>query len=145
MRRFVPLAISLIAMAFPTLALSQAPVRERVSIGSFVAEGSCAFPVSVEPSLDKFTILTFGDGRQIVTGTYIATATNLDSGKSIDINLSGQSVFNPDTGVFSTTGTTLLVDEDALLLVHGPIIFDAEGRTIISGAVTDVCAVLSGP
>jgi hypothetical protein len=132
-------------MAFPTLALAQAPVREKVSIGSFVAESSCAFPVSIDPSLDQFTILTFGDGRQIVTGTYVATATNLDTGKSVDINLSGQSIFNPETGVFSTTGTTLLVDEDALLLVHGPIIFDAEGRTIISGSVTDMCAVLSDP
>jgi hypothetical protein len=31
----------------------------------------------------------------------------LDSGKWVKINLPGQSKFNADTGVFTTTGTTI--------------------------------------
>jgi hypothetical protein len=98
--------------------------------------------VRVEPSQDKGTLLTFSDGRQVFGAVYLATATNVDSGKTIRLNLSGQFMFDPATGVFSTTGTTVLADQGALLLVHGPIIFDAQGRTIIGSSVTDLCAVL---
>jgi hypothetical protein len=147
MRRPILLAIALgiAAMAFPSLSRADAPVREQVITGSFLLEGSCAFPVQVEPSHDKGTLLTFSDGRQVFGGSYLATATNVDSGKSISVNLSGQFMFDPATGVFSTTGTTILADQGALTLVHGPIIFDAQGRTIISSSVTDLCAVLSDP
>jgi hypothetical protein len=147
MRRptLLAIALAIAAMAFPSLSGADAPLREKFITGSFLLRGSCDFAVRVEPSHDNGTLLTFSDGRQVFTSSYLATATNVASGKSITLNLSGQSMFDPTTGVFSTTGTTVLADQGALLLVHGPIIFDAQGRTIISSSVTDLCAVLSDP
>jgi hypothetical protein len=139
------IVLGITAMAFPSPAGADAPVREQIITGSFLLERSCAFPVSVVPSHDKGRLLTFSDGRQLFTGSYLATATNVDSDRSISLNLSGQSKFDPATGVFSTTGTTVLSDPGSLVLVHGPIIFDPQGRTIISSSVTDLCEVLSSP
>jgi hypothetical protein len=99
--------------------------------------------VTVIPKQDVLHIFTFSGGRQILTGSYVATATG--NGKSLKVNLSGQGTFNPDTGVFVSTGGTILIEPGSLLYVHGPIVFDANGRTIISSSVTDVCAVLGDP
>jgi hypothetical protein len=95
------------------------------------------------PRQDVVRIFTFSDSRQMVTGSYVATASG--NGKSFNVNLSGQGKFNPETGVFVSTGGTILIEPGSLLYVHGPIVFDANGRTIISSSVTDVCAVLGDP
>ncbi len=80
------------------------------------------------------------------------TATNLDTGKSIQVNLSGQGVStpNPDgSGTFTTTGNTLLSDLGSLRLIAGPIVFEFDtngnliSRTIVSQSAKDVCAALS--
>lgn len=52
-------------------------------------------------------------------------------------------MFDASTGVFVSTGGTILIDPGSLLYVHGPIVFDASGgRTIKSASVTNMCAVL---
>jgi hypothetical protein len=147
MRRLTLFALGLAAMVFPSLALADPPVQEVLPNEPFVIdEGSCGFPVLVEPRGGQFRLLTFSNGDQIISGAFVATVTNLDNGTSTHINLSGQGKFDAATGVFVSTGGTILIDPGALLYVHGPIVFDAfGGRTIISGSVTDMCAVLSGP
>jgi hypothetical protein len=146
MRRLVLFAVALAAMAFPSFSLADPPVQEVVPDEPFTIDASsCGFPVSVEPSGGQLKVLTFSNGDQIIAGPFVATVTNLDSGKSTHINLSGQGRFDAATNVFVSTGGTILIDPGSLLYVHGPIIFDASGRTIVSSSVTDMCAVLSDP
>ena len=106
----------------------------------------------MEPRHDRLRLFTFSDGRELLTASYLATATNLESGKSVKVNLSGQAVFkvsSDGTSAFRTTGATLLIDPGTLTLVHGPIVFsfDADGiflgRTVISSSTRDMCAALS--
>ena len=100
----------------------------------------------LSPAIPVFRLLTLGNGDQIISGAFVATVTNLDNGTSTHINLSGQRKFDAATGVYRLDRGTILIDTGAPLYVHGPIVFDASGgRTIISGSVTDMCAVLSGP
>jgi hypothetical protein len=143
-RRGVVASAAIVAVAvLPALASAAAPTKETTVSGAFVVSAaSCGFEVAVEPSQDKLRIFTFQDGHQLLTGSYVATATNLSNGKSIKVNLSGQGVGTADT--FISTGGTLLIDPGALSYVHGPIIFTADGRRIVSSSVVDVCALLAG-
>jgi hypothetical protein len=147
MRRLTLFVLALAAIVFPSLALADPPVQERFPNEPFtIDESSCGFPVLVEPKGGQIKIFTFSNGDQVIAGPFVATVTNLDNGNSTHINLSGQGMFDSSTGVFVSTGGTILIDSGALLYVHGPIVFDASGgRTIISASVTDMCAVLSGP
>ena len=135
-------------------AWAAAPVKETTTSGPFtISADSCGFPVVVEPRQDKLRIFTFSDGRQILSGSYLATATNPENGKSLSVNLSGQGTFkpNPDgSATFISNGNTLFFLPGSLQLVHGPIVFDIEASgdvtiTIVSRGVTDVCAVLADP
>jgi hypothetical protein len=139
---------------YPALASAAAPVKVTTTSGPFtISDESCGFPVVVEPRQDKLRIFTFSDGRQIITGSYLATATNPENGKSLDINLSGQAVFepNPDgSATFITNGNTLFFLPGSVQLIHGPIVFDIDSNgdatiTVVSSGVTDVCAILSDP
>jgi hypothetical protein len=146
MRRLALFAVALTAVALPSGALADPPVEEQFPNEPFtIGESSCGFPVLVEPSGGQVRIFTFSNGDQIIAGSFVATATNLDSGKSTHINLSGQGRFDASTDTFVSTGGTILIDPGSLLYVHGPIVFDASGRTIVSSSVTDMCAVLSDP
>jgi hypothetical protein len=143
MRRLALFAVAFAAMAFPSLSLADAPVQEVFPNESFVVDASsCGFPVLVEPKGGQIKIFTFSNGDQIIAGPFVATLTNQDNGKSTHINLSGQGRFDAATGTFVSTGGTILIDPGSLLYVHGPIVFDGNGRTIISSSVTDMCAVL---
>ena len=151
LRPLMLVAALMAATILPTVAWAAAPVKETTISGSFVvSEESCGFAVAVEPRHDKLRLFTFADGRELLTASYLATATNLDTGKAIQVNLSGQGVFtpNPNGGIFTTTGNTLLSDPGSLRLIAGPITFelDANGnliRTVVSQRARDVCAALS--
>jgi hypothetical protein len=143
-RSIILLTAAILAGVWPSLASSDAPTKETTVNGPLnISSDSCGFPVTVVPTQDFVHIFTFSGGRQIFTGSYVATATG--NGKSLNLNLSGQGKFNPETGVFVSTGGTILIEPGSLLYVHGPIVFDPNGRTIISSSVTDVCAVLGDP
>jgi hypothetical protein len=73
-----------------------APSREPLNNQPFTlpAGFGCAFPNSYEPLIDGEIVTTFpaganGDVREIITGTLVARLTNLLTGKSIVVNISG--------------------------------------------------------
>lgn len=148
------IAAALAVAICPALASAAAPVKETTTSGPFtISDESCGFPVVVEPRQDKLRIFTFSDGRQILTGSYLATATNPENGKTLSVNLSGQATFRPHpdgSATFITNGNTLFFFPGSLELIHGPIVFefDPEGNAdiaVVSSSVTDVCAILSDP
>jgi hypothetical protein len=143
-RSIILLSAVVFAGLWPSSASSDAPTKETIVQGTLnISADSCGFPVTVVPKQDVLHIFTFSDVRVILNGSYVATATG--NGKNLNMNLSGQGTFNPETGVFVSTGGTILIEPGSLLYVHGPIVFDANGRTITSSSVTDVCAVLGDP
>lgn len=155
LRPLVSLFAAALAVAIcPAPASATAPVKETTTSGPFtVSDESCGFPVVVVPRQDKLRLYTFSDGRELLTASYLATATNPVNGKSISINLSGQATFKPHpdgSATFIARGTTLFFLPGSLELIHGPIVFefDAAGDadiTVVSRSVTDVCAILADP
>jgi hypothetical protein len=142
-------------------ALATQPVIERTTSGSIFLDATasgCGFPVLFTPThQDLLQIFDFGDGRFLFTGALTVTATNLDSGKSVALNLSGSNTFtvNSDgSSSLSFTGGTVFVppsllgfDTLTLLQGHFAVSFDSQGNrvsTLLAGTTTDLCTVL-GP
>jgi hypothetical protein len=154
-----------LALLFTTSVLAQGPTRTPLNNQPFtVAAGrACAFPPHGEPLIDQEVVKTFppdanGDVRQIITGRLVFELSNLDTGKSLVVNVSGPAtlIFHPDGShmdeieggsgplIFSPTdippGSTAFINS-------GRIAIDATstGQFIVvsqSGHEQDVCAAL---
>ncbi len=105
MRRLFAVAISAGAFILAaTPAAAGAPVREPVPTPPpFVVDGACPFGVGVQTTLNSEYTISFTDAsgnpvKQITTGHLVVILSNVDSGKSLTVNLSGPSIFtaNPD-------------------------------------------------
>lgn len=127
------------------------PFKERVSTTPVTLNDACSFPVLLEPAApDVINTFVFNNGKFFVTGPQVLTATNLDSGKSVRINISGTLSFVSKGGLSGTltlTGPTLL--EGGVINAGRSVFkFDASGVLVSSSVVgrqTDLCAELSGP
>lgn len=126
----------------------------------FVVADSCPFPVLVHNLVNNQVAKVFGDGSVIVTGSLKDRVTNLSSGKSIELDVSGPSFHRPNAdgttthryegltefypprgalgpgspGEFLVVAGTLTVTTDA----HGDVV----GLSRTGGVVADVCAAL---
>ena len=115
--------------------------------------GKCDFPILYQLS-GKAKLLTLPGGRFITTAPdQTATLTNIDTGKTVTLNITG--VFNQTTDengnvVTMATGRNLLGDPQAgFVLAIGDFsyVFDAHGKLIQplqgEGQLIDVCGLLS--
>ena len=116
--------------------------------------GTCPFPVQVTFLADKEKTTTFSDKdgnqvRSIQTGTLKVQLTNLDTGQTLNLNISGPQVSYPD-GTSITRGPWLFFfppdntqgQEAGLILIHGRTEYTADSFSVLSGNVQDVCAAL---
>jgi hypothetical protein len=72
---------------------------------------ACSFPVLLQPTApDVLNFFVFSDGEIFGAGPFVGTATNLDTGTTVKINLSGHfSVVEHSVGTVTVTsdGTVL--------------------------------------
>jgi hypothetical protein len=127
------------------------PFKQRVSTTPFTLNGACSFSVLLEPAApDVLNTFVFSNGKFLATGPQVLTATNLASGKSVRINISGTLSFVGNGGLAGTltlTGNALL-DGGVINSGRSVFEFDANGNLVSSSLVgrqTDLCAELSGP
>lgn len=161
------LTVIMLLVSQVQIAAADRPIREPLSPASFTISGVCSFDVGLEDLVNKEYITTFFDkegnvAMQIVTGTLKTRVTNLSTGESLDLNISGpgRTVLAPD-GTATLTGTgrwlwILLPDftppgvPTGLFLISGQqvAVFDAAGNivefTVVGGQVVDLCAALAG-
>ena len=88
------------------------PTREDISFGTFTVEGICSFPVEIEALTDGETLTRFFDQggnvvMELTSGPLQVRITNLDTGESIELNVSGP-------------GQLVIDEEQATLTQHGP-------------------------
>ena len=63
---------------------------ERVVQGPLTLSDTCSFPVLIQPTAaDVSNFFAFSDGEVFGSGPFVGTATNLDTGKTVKINVSG--------------------------------------------------------
>jgi hypothetical protein len=142
------------ALLVPSVAAADQPIREGLPAEDFTIEGSCTFDVDVQILANNELITTFSDGRQLITGALFVRLTNVETGKSIDLNISGPGFITPheDGSVtFELSGRSLVFDVGFLQLTSGPVILeidengDVVSYTYTSAATVDLCAVLADP
>jgi hypothetical protein len=128
------------------------PYMERVVIGPDTLSGTCSFPVFFQPTApDVQNFLVFSDGEIFGSGPFVGTATNLDTGKTLMINLSGSFsvVENSDgTTTITSNGFVLSTLFGTIFSGHGVLVLDASGNVIsrtFNGTEVDLCAELADP
>jgi hypothetical protein len=159
---FALLAATLLALGLAQTAPVSAyrPVREFLPADDLRIEGVCDFPVFSHVTANKeYEKIYFNkDGVQtmdIVTGVFKVKLTNLDTHKSIDLNISGSSKehdYSDGSGQMNLTGQNLFwyfPDKSlpAMFTNSGQVQFrwDVEGNltgTSVKGHVVDICKAL---
>ena len=129
----------------------------------FPAGVVCGFEVAGQPLVDNEVTKTFpplpnGDVVQIVTGRVVLQLTNVDSGKSLTLNVSGPATItaHPDgsvTAIDSGRSLSFFFPTDspagpATYLYTGQVVlnFTADGQQILvsqTGTSRDICAALA--
>jgi hypothetical protein len=153
MKRLYGVTVALIlgVLAVAGTAGATKPFMERLPQGPFTLD-ACSFPVLIQPTgPDTQNFFIFSNGDIMGSGPYVATATNLDTEKTITINLPGSFSFvqNSDGSVTVTSrGTVLSSFFGVITYGHTILEIDANGdvtsRTI-NGRQEDLCGELAGP
>ena len=144
-------AALVLAVAGPAAAAK--PERVAVPQEDFVISGFCDFDVLVEPLASQtFNTMFFDrDGnptRDHGTGRLVVRMTNIDSGRSIELNISDPGTFvdGPAGLTVDTHGNWMLFIDGQLFTLsgHGQFFVNATSETIVSrrGHVTDLCPIL---
>jgi hypothetical protein len=145
-----------------SIARADKPQRQDVpDFEPFIVSGICSFDLRVTQLVNEEVTSTFQDGRQQTTGQLTVRLTNIATGKSIDVNVSGPVTYtpNPDgsfTAVFR--GRSLIFPNDP----NAPppqqhIFWVASGRVVMTvsgdfaifslvhvvGTTLDVCQTLA--
>ena len=152
------LVLPMLVMTAPS-ALAAKPTIQRERTDATVVDLSCGFPVQIHATGVVVTIEWVdadGTTHQIVAFPQGKdTLTNLDTGKSITINVSGPGQFtNGADGSFTLVGTGLwswdshpVTEDPGLFLTAGRFVFsiDAAGNQSfqIVGQITDLCRQLA--
>jgi hypothetical protein len=142
------------AAGLAAVAAADRPIRQEIPPTDFVFEPSQAcvdFAVGVHEIGEEFE-LTFSDGRTLFAGPRRLELTNLETGKTITVNISGPISVSSSGTLWTYRGGSLLRlvggGETGLLLVQGVVVLDRatnEPPMIKAGHVTDLCALLADP
>jgi hypothetical protein len=147
-------ALSLGALVLVGTAGATKPFMERQVQGPFTlaAGETCSVPVLIQPTApDVLNFFVFSDGEVFGAGPFVGTATNLDTGKTVKINLSGSfSVVQHSDGTVTVTSNGSVLSTRFGLITHGHVVIqlDANGNVISSttnGTQEDLCAELADP
>jgi hypothetical protein len=145
-------AAVVVALLAVTGASGGKPIREPLFIEGFELPNVCPFPVFIDVTANKEFVTLFDDGRLHVTGKLFVTVTNMDSGESLELNVSGPAVISPDSERILGRGLFFLFPEDVggpgLILTTGRVdVIRAEDGFIdeltVRGRTVDVCAELA--
>ena len=149
---FVVCAVAFVAIFAGSAAHGAQPIREPLVIEDADFDNLCKFPVRIEITANKEYVKFFSDGRLLVNGKLFVRITNLDTGKSMDVNISGPANVTPTSERNMGRGILLLFPEDA----GGPGLFLNTGRLdvirgedgfitnyTVRGTSVDVCAALT--
>jgi hypothetical protein len=142
------------AMALVPTAAADPPTREPLPFLEATGQFCTDFQVHIAATQNKEALTIFSSGAALVTGVLKVEVTNLSTGTSLVLNISGPGRFNVD-GSISGAGTWLLFGEagqlpgpdPGLLLITGRISVTTGPAGITSFTVTgtqqDVCDALA--
>ena len=149
------LLAALAAVLLVPTAAADPPSREFAPAADFSGQFCKGFRVGVHVTQNKEYFTVFGSGAALITGVLKVEVTNLSTGKTLALNISGPGTFSPDGSTAAAHGTWMLFGEagqlpgpdPGMLLVTGStsLVFGPVGLTSISvrGKTDDLCAMLA--
>jgi hypothetical protein len=158
-RSLVLLVVAVTAALVIPAASATHPVKEFLPFEGAELPGICPFTVKIDVLANKEYSKTFSDGRMLITGVFKIRLTNLESGKAMDANISGQGVFRfheDGSATLHAHGRWLFFffpgqlgpgEPGQMFLNSGRVILNQgpEGDEIVkrTGHMRDVCAALA--
>jgi hypothetical protein len=136
-------------------AAADPPSREPVPSGDFTAQFCKDFQVLVHTTQNKEILKTFSSGVGLITGVLKVEVTNVETGTTLALNISGPGKFSADGSTADARGTWLLFGEagqlpgpdPGMILVtgHTTLTFGPNGIVDIAtrGTTQDICAALA--
>lgn len=144
-------ALVLAVLSLAGTASASQPYKERVVQGPDTL-AACSFPVLLQPTAPNvLNFLIFSDGEVFGAGPFVGTATNLDTTKTVKINLSGSfSVVEHSDGTTTITSNGFVLSSlfGTIFSGHGVLELDASGNVTsrtFNGTERDLCAELADP
>jgi hypothetical protein len=148
----VTAALVLGVLALAGAAGATKPFMVRQVQGPLTLSDTCSFPVLLQPTApDVSNFFIFSDGEIFGSGPFVGTATNLDTGKTVNINEGGSfSVVENSDGTVTITSNGFVLSSlfGTLFSGHSVIVLDASGNVIsrtFNGTERDLCAELADP
>ena len=128
------------------VALADAPTRTFLGGSDFTLPADiCGFPVGFTTTKGKTVETDFSNGTSRFTGQFQATATNLVTGKAVDLNASGPLRVTFDGGVltFDSYGNSLIVffPGDSDLIPAGIYIFTGKMTVGVDPATGQIISI----
>jgi hypothetical protein len=121
-----------ISLAAATPAAADKPIMAPAPFGTFTGQYCADFAVRVSETTNRGTAKIFSDGSAIFTGTLKVDVTNLETGKTISLNISGPAQFSSDGTTLVGVGKWLFFGEAGFLGRTGPTLETNDGRFVIS-------------
>jgi hypothetical protein len=145
-------ALTLGAFVLAGTASATKPFMQRIPQGPLTLDGTCSFPVLLQPTApDVSNLFIFSDGEIFGSGPFVGTATNLDTGKTVKINEGGSfSVVQHSDGTVTVTSNGFVISSlfGTIFSGHSVLELDANGNVTsrtFDGREEDLCAELAGP
>lgn len=136
-------AVAALAMflALTAPAAAEKPVIEPAPFGEFTGQYCDDFAVRVRETTNRGKAIIFSSGAAVLTGTLKVEVTNLETGKTIALNISGPGKFTSDGTTLIGPGPWLLFGEPGFFGPGSPATLETNhGRLVIdlvSGAILD--------
>jgi hypothetical protein len=156
-RKTLITAVAALAMSLALTAPAAAdkPIIAPSPFGEFTGEFCDEFPVRIRETTNRGKAIIFSSGATVVTGTLKVEVTNLETGKTVSLNISGPAMFSSDGTTLFGPGPWLLFGEPGFFGPGSPAILETNhGRLVIdlgSGAIihrvgrrVDLCPLLAG-
>jgi hypothetical protein len=146
-------ALALLLPAQPAWSAPKVPTGEPFTL-SFGAGEVCDFAIVITGTSAQAARVTLPSGEIVITGPAVATVRNVVTGESVTFNISGPSLFDPQTRRLTLMGTNLIIgpsgssggDTGFLIFTSGKVSFivDQPIDEPLRGTVhQDVCAELA--
>jgi hypothetical protein len=145
-------ALTLGALVLAGTASATKPFMQRIPQGPLTLDGTCSFPVLLQPTApDVSNLFIFSDGEIFGSGPFVGTATNLDTEKTVKINEGGSfSVVQHSDGTVTVTSNGFVISSlfGTIFSGHSVLELEANGNVTsrtFNGREEDLCAELAGP
>jgi hypothetical protein len=144
-----------VSLAAATPAAADKPVSEPAPFGEFTGQFCDGFAVRVRDTTNRGTLKVFSSGAAMVTGTLKVEVTNLATGKSIAVNVSGPARFSSEEPTLVGTGSWIFFGEPGFFGPGSPATLETNsGRFVINlidnsflsrtGHRVELCPLLAG-